>query len=723
MPTPKLSLLAPFLVLVSALALAQDPAGDPAIESTPEPTLPPAHFALVGATVHTMVEGEAPATRTVVIENGLISAVLDPEDAPPEGAKVIEVRGLHLVPGLIDGHVNHDVEQDVMYVARGVTLVRVAGGNYHDLLQQRMPSFRFMTQGPDLYIAGPALSGDLEATSASWPLENGRAAQVLPERLAELQARAVDTGLEAQAFDFDYLFYLPSVKVEAWSSLLTVAHEVLGLSVWGALPEGGTLTQAIDASQDGIIGLDPLLPPGQGWTKVDFEGVRPAVEALIKSDMAVTPLLATSSRQLAAGRNIDATLERMSPLYAQVWRDFAATVDGHSPEVRSLIESVVVLQRQALLALWKGGVHLVPGSGAPNPLIAPGDGLLDELDQWIAAGIPSAEVLRLATAGAADELGLTGTRGRIAPGQIADLVGLGTDPDGGSLAGFRDPELVVLRGRLLERWDLEDLNANLVQAQNKAREQQTRPLEIAPPDMPEGELLLLGQCETQTRGQRVVGERFAVVDLLDGRIAYGTRVIMPATLTRPEHQVHLVQTFKGDKLVSFDLLSEPIVAEGEEQDSLTWHVEGTLVGSSNRMSIRRSHTLSLYDTKVADRSVALVDFSDALTALIMGRHMKVGQLDGAPVFVYPLSFQGNTWEPMQDRWQTVVQSENHVVIAESRHSNTMVVAGLNAVGAPVAFQRILEGSTMDLQLQDFTSVTKTGAPPKPGRVFVPKKEE
>ncbi|MDA1266083.1 MAG: hypothetical protein O2816_13465, partial [Planctomycetota bacterium] len=223
------------LALAVALSLAaQDP---PAAE---QEAAPPArtHYALVGATVHSMVPGEEPAVRTVVVNEGRIEAVLAQDVELPEGLERLDLGGLHLTPGLIDGHVNHDLEHDSLYVSRGVTLVRDTGNHVHNVLQFRLPEIRDLAPGPDLYICGPALTGLDQASTTVWGLPNPRAAsEVLPRKLDELEAQAVAMGLSPDAFRFDYLMFRNDLTKETAAALVRMAHG-RGIEVWGYMPVG-----------------------------------------------------------------------------------------------------------------------------------------------------------------------------------------------------------------------------------------------------------------------------------------------------------------------------------------------------------------------------------------------------------------------------------------------------------------------------------------------------
>ena len=106
-------------------------------------------IAFVGATVHTFQpapEGAAgvfadPTVATVLVEDGKITAV-GPEVEVPEGAREIDLSGLHLVPGLIDDLTSFDAVHDPLYLSAGVTLVRDAGSPTGQMLLEKSRSMR-----------------------------------------------------------------------------------------------------------------------------------------------------------------------------------------------------------------------------------------------------------------------------------------------------------------------------------------------------------------------------------------------------------------------------------------------------------------------------------------------------------------------------------------------------------------------------------------------------
>jgi imidazolonepropionase-like amidohydrolase len=76
-----------------------------------------------------------------------------------------------------------------------------------------------------------------------------------------------------------------------------------------------------------------------------------------------------------------------------------------------------------LKMLHDAGITIVPGTDALS-----GYTLLHELELYVRAGIPPAQVLRMATLTSAQVVGVDRERGTIAPGKLADMVLIDGDP-------------------------------------------------------------------------------------------------------------------------------------------------------------------------------------------------------------------------------------------------------------------------------------------------------
>jgi hypothetical protein len=106
--------------------------------------------------------------------------------------------------------------------------------------------------------------------------------------------------------------------------------------------------------------------------------------------------------------------------------------------------------------LAREGVPLLAGSDVGSAFSYPGFSLHDELELLVEAGLTPLEALRAATLAPAEYLGTRDSMGAIAVGQAADLVLLRADPLA-EIRATREIDAVVLRGRVLERRDLDRL--------------------------------------------------------------------------------------------------------------------------------------------------------------------------------------------------------------------------------------------------------------------------
>jgi len=97
-----------------------------------------------------------------------------------------------------------------------------------------------------------------------------------------------------------------------------------------------------------------------------------------------------------------------------------------------------------LRALHEAGVTLIPGTDSMA-----GYSLHHELELYVRAGIPPAEVLRLATLTSAQVIGANGQRGVIAPGKLADLILVDGDPSA-QIADIDKLVMVMKGGRIYD---------------------------------------------------------------------------------------------------------------------------------------------------------------------------------------------------------------------------------------------------------------------------------
>jgi len=622
-------------------------------------------IALIGATVHTMEPGPVPggvvaaAPATVLIEDGLIVAV-GPNLEIPEEAERIELTGLHLVPGLIDGFCTLDPGHDALWLASGVTTVRDGGMTIKESLFERPLASRDVNPGPQLLVSSPFF---MDARS---PQPDGFGLGA-PEQAAEQIAEVLSLLKEGNGA-FDYFRHDGSLD-EGQLRVVCQAGLEYGVKTWGRIPRAVGIRKARAAGQEGLLGLETLLPKGARFADLDEQQqahLSAAVADLAEGGWMVTPLLMGTGRFVRwSGSEVPPVLEALGPLYETRWRAdleaFQLMRSGNWDAVLRTVEA----ERRLVRQLHEAGVQLVPGSGAPSGGIGPGGGLIDELEEWVAAGIPAAEVLALATRGAAEAVGGDVPAGKVAVGHQANLLALSSDPRR-SISALRTPEVMVLRGKVREGFELEDAVTALIEAQNRARAERARPIQLEPPPMPPGEVIASGVLELKLYGERYAVERYAVTRIAQGRIAYGARIRIPGGPNAPDREANLVQVIHNG-LVEFvdytiDVLDEAAVPQRKDGQS-AFYARARPVGATRKLAVERLSYGQVLGSSRAEEPIAAVDGSMALLGLIAAHHFPEGPS-------YVLEFEGGAMEPMVDRLNLTVDPALHRLDLASQRSIT-----------------------------------------------------
>jgi len=611
---------------------------------------------LAGATVHPMTPGSAAAPRDVVIEDGRIVALTAPGETTrvPPDARRVDAAGLHLIPGLIDGFVNHDAEHDRLYVANGVTLVRDLGGDLALATAERAPAARQRNPGPWIWAAGAALGGP------------GARSGILIATPEELEGKL--TRLLAD-YPIDYLSVQVTLPTPAWRKLLELAH-AKDKQVWGPLVRGSSLNEALEAGQDGLFHIDALLPGGKSWSQSSFEELAPRAARLGASKTALVPTLAVHATRLVQPRAEAPELSLLAPLYAQAWkaeaiaREVRYTAEGGLELQRGDLQLFGLMQRLLKEAHDKG-VVLVPGSASPSPWLLPGRALVEELVLWGRAGIPPAAVVHAATAGAAARLGVK-DRGTIEVGKVADLVAYAGDPTA-ELGELRNPRLVVLRGQVLLREELdrlvEDLRARQLAQQKRVLGSEALPLGSL--EDPQGTVLLRGEAEHRVTGLRLSAERYQVERLADGALRYRTRLLTLGGIALADTELDLDQTVRDGRLAEFTLE----VRTGPRVIT----VRGVTAGGV--LNVERRVDGGFVSNQPVREKLLFVDVASVLAPVAVGQHARDG--DFKVLFF-------DDFEPAVGNWTLRIDEQQKLLV---RTHTGFFSAVVDAEGRPTALQR------------------------------------
>src|SRR5262245_31461313 len=366
---------------------------------------------LTGALLFEGTDAEPVRGRSVVLENGRISGIVD--DAKlPRGTRV-DLSGCTLLPGLINCHVHlclgaeadptRPLREESLAVTAikaavrarqtldaGVTTVRDLGGREYSELGVRRAIQEGWIPGPRILAAGRPICmtgghGHWLAREADGP-DDAR--------------RAVREQLKAGA---------DVIKIIATGGVLTMGVEpgspqlTLG-EMEAAIEEAQKAGRRTASHAMGARGIADAVKAGITSIEHGVYLTDEIVAAMRKNGTYLVPTLIAPAAIVTGG------------------------LTAGIPEF--IVRKSEVVMGAHVLSFQKAhtaGVAIAAGSDAGTPF-NPHGSLVPELSLMVKHGMTPLEALRSATSAAADLLGLGATLGRVAVGYIADLVAVVGDP-------------------------------------------------------------------------------------------------------------------------------------------------------------------------------------------------------------------------------------------------------------------------------------------------------
>ncbi|MGO1071170.1 amidohydrolase family protein [Lysobacter sp. CA199] len=372
------------------------------------------------------------ANTSVLIENERIVRVApDASLKAPANAEVFDAGDRFLMPGLWDVHKHYSDSDGAMDIANGITSSRDVANNT-DAFLEKIKRFDAGTEiGPRVlaagFIDGPGpYAGPTKMLVAT------------PEEAIKAVDWYADHGyMQIKSYS--------SLKPELVPVIADRAH-ARGLRYSGHVPAFMSAKQFIEAGADELqhllfVELNFMYPRVQDThtmarlTEVaahaaEFPPEKPEVRefiAFLKRHHTVLDPTMGIGEDLFAGNPQDKTPPGLktvaSRLPPQAQRNLSwGALKAPKGEEDAYAKSFPAMMR-LLKALYDAGVTIMPGTDA-----LAGYMLHSELSIYARAGIPNAEVLRLATLTPSQVLGVDKDRGVIAPGKYADLVLIDGDP-------------------------------------------------------------------------------------------------------------------------------------------------------------------------------------------------------------------------------------------------------------------------------------------------------
>jgi len=390
--------------------------------------------------------------QTVVLANGKIQSVGPATEAnPPAGAKVLDLQGYSVIPGLVGMHdhmfypMGNGVYGEMaysfprLYLAGGVTTIRTTGSlePYTDLqLKQDIDSGQ--TPGPKIHPTGPYIEG-----KGSWVLQAHKLTG--PDDATKTVNFWIDEGADNfKIYNF--------ITADELSAAIKAAHK-RGAKVTGHLCSIGFRQAAelgIDDLEHGLLVDTEFFPekkPDQcpdiadeavRYGKMDVQSgpVHDMIVDLVQRHVALTSTLPVfemdvPGRPSMQKRVLDVlTAEARSAVLANKLRTTdQSIIRKHYGTDVSPWPAAFKKEMEFERAFVKEGGLLLAGLD-PTGMggIVAGFGDQRELELLVEAGFTPLEAIHIATFNGAKYLGETDKIGTIAPGKQADMVVIKGDP-------------------------------------------------------------------------------------------------------------------------------------------------------------------------------------------------------------------------------------------------------------------------------------------------------
>jgi len=369
---------------------------------------------------------------TILITGNLIETI---NGGIPKNAKVIDGKGMWLIPGLVDMHVHLPTDayfgkklpavapdftfnlQDIMtpIIANGVTTVLDLDAKMETFGQKKQ-----IDNGTVIGVIGPRI--------ALAALVNGGAGQGRVANTAE-EGRVVVALAKEEGYDFIKLY--SNLNIQTFNAIIDEANK-RGIKTIGHIPNSfrGKLEEAFVSNFGMVAHAEEFSKHSE---KFEIKDADQFAKLAKDNGTWLTPTLTAMvwiAKQTHSIEDIkkSSALQYVHPLLQSKWLTANNYVKNASPERAVHFDSMVQFHFQLVKAFKEAGVPIVAGTDAGVSGVVAGFSLYDEICLLVEAGLTPEEALASATILPAQWLGIEKYIGTIEPGKFADLVLLEGNP-------------------------------------------------------------------------------------------------------------------------------------------------------------------------------------------------------------------------------------------------------------------------------------------------------
>ena len=419
-------------------------------------------FVISNVNIVDVEAGVVVPNKDVLVENSRIKKILPNGEVNfSDNTKLIDATNRYLIPGMWDMHAHpddpeiwrmepKDEEKDkllTLLVVHGVTGIRDMAGDIQLAKRWKKLIADKKLIGPKIFAGGPLIDGPN-------PMWDGSVGINGPDNVKQVVDSLISEGV-------DFLKVYSLLPVDIYFELQRYANEI-NFPVAGHVPYGVTPTESANAgikSQEHFLEItkevstmaaaikEDKIVYGEAKTRrekyivknqllvdtYDEQKAEALYQTMAKNETWHTPTISMWYKNAWFESEIkdDSALYKfLPPCMRRYWQIGENDhLQNRNEAIIKLKQNQVELYRKMLLAMYNAGVPLMTGTDmGANPLCFPGIGVHNELEMFVACGIPAIDALRAATIGPAKYLEIENDYGSVAEGKIADMVILEENP-------------------------------------------------------------------------------------------------------------------------------------------------------------------------------------------------------------------------------------------------------------------------------------------------------